>query len=62
MEMPWKVKEYIENRKRILIRDLSEFDRKIKEAKLLINDIEEEKSRTIKELNELIKFKKEVEK
>jgi hypothetical protein len=62
MEMPWKVKEYIENRKRILSQDLFEFDRKIKEAKLLIRDIEEEKSRTIEEISELIKFKKEVEK
>jgi hypothetical protein len=61
MKIPWRLKEQIENRKNTLVLDLANFDKKIKNAQLLIEDLQDEKERTIKELNELMEFVKEVE-
>lgn len=61
MKIPWRLKEQIENRKNTLVLDLASFDKKLKSAQLLIKDLQDEKERTTKELNELMQFVKEVE-
>ena len=61
MKIPWKLKKHIELRKKELTLDLASIDKKIRSARLLMEDLRTDKERTISELNDLIQFTKEVE-